>query len=223
MLCVQIKVPLHGTFGTSGSQHHKTCIWDTNVEHSLGTVPLTSHTKIKLAKFGFRIGRCCFTLTAARTHQELPVILPLRTATALFWTYHKLVTATWDNTSNSRLYNMLQHLQHKYLIQCPPHAITNTSNMPSSPSSDCQCKLKLKKDCGARFIASFPTVKGNLPSVCMNHWQWWKVNNTLPSIDDPTGHFLGCDTCGFAQRMHPLVTQKITKLVSSGITDIGEV
>ena len=29
--------------------------------------------------------------------------------------------------------------------------------------------------------------------------------------------------CGFAQRIHPLVTQKITELVSSGLTDIGEV
>ena len=33
---------------------------------------------------------------------------------------------------------------------------------------------------------------------------------------------LGCDSCGLAQSIHPLVTRKITKLLSSGITDIGE-
>ena len=34
------------------------CIWDTNVQHSLDTAPLTSHTNsVKLAKFGLRI---CF-------------------------------------------------------------------------------------------------------------------------------------------------------------------
>ena len=38
-----------------------------------------------------------------------------------------------------------------------------------------------------------------------------------------SGHPLGCDACGFAQRIHPLVTQKITELVSSGITDIAGV
>ena len=46
---------------------------------------------------------------------------------------------------------------------------------------------------------------------------------SLPSIDAHSGHSLGCDACGFAQRIHPLVTQKITELVSSGITDIGKV
>ena len=46
---------------------------------------------------------------------------------------------------------------------------------------------------------------------------------SLPSIDAHSGHPLGCDACGFAQQIHPLVTQKITELVSSGITDIGEV
>ena len=46
---------------------------------------------------------------------------------------------------------------------------------------------------------------------------------SLPSIDAHSGHPLGCDACGFAQRIHPLVTQKITELVSSGITDTGEV
>ena len=34
---------------------------------------------------------------------------------------------------------------------------------------------------------------------------------------------LGCDAYGLAQQIHPLVTHKITDLVSSEITDIGEV
>ena len=39
----------------------------------------------------------------------------------------------------------------------------------------------------------------------------------LPSFDAGSGHPLGCDACGFAQRVHSLV--KFTELVSSGITD----
>ena len=46
---------------------------------------------------------------------------------------------------------------------------------------------------------------------------------SLPSIHAHGGHPLGTDACGFAQRIHPLLTNKISELVASGITDTAEV
>ena len=46
---------------------------------------------------------------------------------------------------------------------------------------------------------------------------------SLPSNDAHSGHPLGCDVCGFAQRVHLLASPKINELVSSGITDTGKV
>ena len=46
---------------------------------------------------------------------------------------------------------------------------------------------------------------------------------SLPLVHAHGGHPLGTDACGFAQRIHPLLTKKISELVASGITDTAEV
>ena len=67
---------------------------------------------------------------------------------------------------------------------------------------------------GLNFYPHFPPRKGKCGE---------KVNTSLPSTDVHSGHILCCDACGFVQRIHPLLTQKVTELVSTGITDIEEV
>ena len=103
--------------------------------------------------------------------------------------------------------------QAKIRIKCyttyPDHALPDTTNMTSRQAKQTQQNAldKLRKALESGEKVNMDT----------------KYFVSLPSIDAHSGHPLGCDACGFAQRIHPLVTQKITELVSSGITDIGEV
>ena len=103
--------------------------------------------------------------------------------------------------------------QAKIRIKCyttyPDHALSDTTNMTSR-----QAKQTQQNALGKLRKALESGEKVNMDT---------KYFVSLPSIDAHSGHPLGCDACGFAQRIHPLATQKITKLVSSGITDIGEV
>ena len=103
--------------------------------------------------------------------------------------------------------------QAKIRIKCyttyPDHALPDTTNMTSRQAKQTQQNAldKLRKALESGEKVNMDT----------------KYFVSLPSIDAHSDHPLGCDACGFAQRIHPLVTQKITELVSSGITDIGEV
>ena len=99
----------------------------------------------------------------------------------------------------------LEFTPHAY----PDHALPDTTNMRSQQAKYIQQKAldKLRKALESGEKVNTDT----------------KYFVSLPSIDAHSGDPLGCNACGFAQRIHPLVTQKITELVSSGITDTGEV
>ena len=92
----------------------------------------------------------------------------------------------------------LEFTPHAY----PDHALPDTTNMRSRQAKYIQQKAL---ECGEKVNTE------------TKHFV------SLPSIDAHSGDPLGCNACGFGQRIHPLVTQKITELVSSGITDTGEV
>ena len=99
----------------------------------------------------------------------------------------------------------LEFTPHAY----PDHALPDTANMRSRQAKYIQQKAldKLRKALESGEKVNTET----------------KYFVSLPSIDAHSGDPLSCNACGFAQRIHPLVTQKITELVSSGITDTGEV
>ena len=95
--------------------------------------------------------------------------------------------------------------QAKIRMKCyttyPDHALPDTTNMTSRQAKQTQKNAldKLRK-----ALESGEKVNMDTKSFV-----------SLPSIDAHSGHPLGCDACGFAQRIHPLVTQKITELVSN--------